>query len=356
MIELIIIGIISVFLSLPWHKKPNTGLKISFAFIFIFLGLRYNFGRDYEAYFKGFIEINTNASITLYDYILLAEPGWYLLNKLFQPVGFYGMTLFFALFNSFAYYKFIKRYVPTNYYWLAVFLYIFSTGLLLTQASAMRQTLAINLFLMGIPFIENKSPIKYFLCLIVAASIHQSALILLPIYILSIANWKINNIVGIIIFSTYIILNVFGKLVLPNLNQFIFIYFNRYNEYTLVDNEIKFGTGLGFIYTSLIFFFVILLEKRQNKVSSLLFKISILYFIIVALSMVSPLIGRVGMYFQTILIIAVVPLILISINRKKLRFIFLLSFFIYTIYDFYNFFNDPYIYKYYGTYHTFFSS
>ena len=67
---------------------------------------------------------------------------------------------------------------------------------MLIQASAMRQTVAINLFLLAIPYIYNKDPVRYALCIGIAYFFHSSALILLPLFFLSYINWTINKISG----------------------------------------------------------------------------------------------------------------------------------------------------------------
>lgn len=356
MIVVIILGLLSVFVNLLKFKNPETGLKISFGFIFLFLGLRYNFGRDYESYFRGFIEINKYRSINLRDYGSVLEPSWFILCRICKPIGFFGLTILLAIFNSVVYYLFIKRFVPYRLYWLAILLYVFSEGLMIVQSSAIRQTIAINIFFISIFYLQKKAFLKYVACIFLASTFHISALILSPIYLFLIPKWRISKKVGIILFVVYVSLFIFGSLLLPNINEFIANYFPRYSEYTLIEGDQQYGSGIGILFSSFVLLLILRLEKYQNNDSSILFKIAFLNYIIIALSMVSPMIGRVGMYFQPILIVAVYPLLVTSIKVKQIKIAFILLILLYTGFNFVRFFNTPYLFKYYGVYQTFFSA
>ena len=201
---------------LAQYKNQAYLLKVSFFLIFLFLALRYNFGNAYKIYLEDFLVINSYQLIDYSDESLYYERGWLFLYRLFQPLGFFALIAVLAAFNCFVYYHLIKKYVLPGYYWFAVFLYVFTLGFMLVHCTAMRQSLAIALFLFSIDYIHKKDAIRYFLCIGLASLFHSSALVLLPVYLLCIFDWKINRPLAIIFFVTYII-NI--KLYFPHLKS-----------------------------------------------------------------------------------------------------------------------------------------
>jgi len=100
MIATIILGIFAVsFAFLAKYKNFRYGLEISFFLIFLFLALRYNFGNDYQSYFRCFNEITNSSKIDLnyMQYGRVIEPGWIILCWLFKPFGFYWLIAFHSL-------------------------------------------------------------------------------------------------------------------------------------------------------------------------------------------------------------------------------------------------------------------
>lgn len=265
MIITIIVGIIAVLFGwLAKFKNAKFGLGLSFGFIFLFLALRYNFGNDYKGYLDGFLEINRYSAINLFDKALPYEPGWIALCRLFRPIGFFGMTAILALFNCFVYYRFIKNFVPVRYYWLAVFLYIFSAGLMLTHSSAMRQSVAINIFLYSLPYLYKKKALGYFLCIGVASLFHTAALILVPIFLVGVFNWEINKTTAAAVFAVFIVLFVYGKVLMPIMTQIVSDKFERYEVY-LQSGAAELTTGLGLLFLSIILILALYYAKFQEK-------------------------------------------------------------------------------------------
>ncbi len=353
MIATTIMGALAVlFAYLAKYKNAQFSLKISFSLIFIFLALRYNFGNDYEGYLRGFIEVNHVAQIDYFNNSFHFEPGWLFLCRLFKPIGFFGMTAVLALFNCAVYYRFIKKFVPIKYYWLAVFLYIFSPEFMLIHASAMRQSLAISIFIFSLDYLYRKDAIRYFLCIGIAWFFHSSALILFPIYFLSYSNWKMNKkttvILVTIFISLFMVLNSIGSF----LNKFIATYFNQYEIY---QDKGVIGTGLGVIYLSILFILVLHFENSQNKETSLIFRIAIISFLFIPLSLPIQLIGRVAMYFTPATIITY-PIIQMSLKKSNYKTIFIVSLISMTIFNYIQFFLSEINRNYYGTYHTIFTS
>ena len=355
MIITIIVGIIAVLFGwLAKFKNVRFGLWISFAFIFLFLALRYNFGNDYKEYLDRFLEINRYSSINFFDKTFNFEPGWIALCRLFRPVGFFGMTAVLAMLNCFIYYRFIKNYVPVRYYWLAIFLYVFSSGFMLTHASAMRQSLTINIFLFSLPYIYNKKALRYLLCISLAMLFHTAAIILAPIYLLGVFNWKINKVTATAIYSVFILLFIYGKAFMPIINQVVSDKFKRYEAY-LQSGASELTTGLGVLFLSIILILALYYAQFQNKEYTLLFKLFILGMMFIPLSFMLIMLGRIEMYFAPIGI-TILPIIVSDIKNRLTRVTLVVFIICFTLYGFIQFYKSPIWHDAFITYQTIFSA
>lgn len=356
MIVVILLGLFAMFFALmEGTGQIKYGLKISFGLIFIFLALRYNYGSDYPEYLNLFRKINQNTGISVFDDYWKVEAGWIILNRLCAPLGFFGMTAILALLNCYIYYSFIKKYVPSKYYWLSIFLYIFNTSFLLIHSTAMRQSVAIGLFIFSLDYLYNKKALRYFLCIATASLFHLSALTLIPLILLGIFNWKMNKKFGIILFSVLLSLFILGKLLLPFINNFISLYFIKFIVYDTVITQTKSGSGLGFLFQIFLFSLTLYYALSQENENSLLFKIALIAFFFIPLTFIMSMIDRIQMYFITIAI-AVYPIIFSNIKVTLYKYSILFLLILYTLYDFSLFFESPVWKDSFSTYHTILSS
>jgi len=354
MIITTIMGILAVFFAYLVNKNVKNGLRISFSIIFIFLGLRYNFGNDYQAYLNSFIGINSYNRIDFFDETVRLEPGWVFLCRLFKPLGFFIFVIALALINCIIYYHFIKKYVPVKYYWLAVFLYIFNPEFMLVHTSAMRQSVSIGLFIFSLDYLFKKDAIRYFLCVGIAWLFHSSSLILIPVFFLRLLKWKINKAYIPIYISILILLFIFGNFFQLYLNQFVNNYFLQYEIYHDIGGS-GIGTGLGLLYLSIPFTLLLYYESFQKKEISLLFKISIFSFVFVPLSLMLLIITRIGMFFLPSTIIAY-PIIQSSLKKPNSKTIFFVSLIFMTLYNYFQFFQSATYKTHFATYQTVFSA
>lgn len=353
MIATIILGILSVlFAYLAKHKNTQWGLKVSFTLIFLFLALRYNFGNDYKTYLNMFIKISQYNQSNLFNLLLAIEPGWIYLNWLFRTLGFFAMTAVLALFSCAIYYRFITKHVPVRYYWFAVFLYIFYPGFMITHSSAMRQSIAIMLFVFSLDYLYKKSAIRYFLCIGLASLFHFSALILVPAYLLVFLNRKIRVLYGGIFVSIYVSIFLFGRSLSPYIKLLIHNFFEKYEFY---QDPGVINTGLSLLYYSILFILVLYFESNQNREIALIFKIAIVSFLIIPLPLIIEMAGRLGMYFAPATIV-VYPIIVMNIEKPISKTIFISMLLVVTIYQFFQFFYSETYQSYFGIYQTIFSS
>jgi len=348
-----IFNISVIFYAYLARQKPTEfWLKGSFVLIFLFLALRYDYGNDYGAYLKTFQEINRISSIDFFDKYWRFEPGWIFLCRLFKPLGFFAMTAALALFTCIVYYRFIKKYVPQNYYWLAVFCYVFNPRFMLVHSSAMRQSLAIAIFVYSIDYIYKKDILCYCLCVVLASLFHSSALILLPVYFIGLFNYKIGKIMATSLFSSFLLAFVFVKSFLPNINQFINVFFEKYEVY---EGGAEIGTGLGLFLYGYLLLLILFYDRFQTEESSVLFKIAIISFFVIPLGLSISMIGRIGMYFQPATI-AVFPIIFCGMKNKIQKTLSQSVLILIYLYSFYDFFHTDVWKVAFGTYKTIFSA
>lgn len=351
MTDTIILSCITVLLSYTAkYKYFKYNLELTFILIILFLGFRYQFGNDYNSYLQGFIEINKYLNIDIFDKNLHFEPGWIVICRLFKYIGFEYLILFTTIINCFALYRIIKKYLTPKLYWLSIFIYVFNPDLMLIQASTIRQTLALSIFIFSTDYIYKNTFIYIFLILL-ASSIHSSAYLLLPLFIIRFIKLdRLNNCYLFIIYITCILFN-------HQISLFANNFFNdNFERYTIYENTIgELNSGLGLILST-IFFIVIIITKKKNiyRKESIVYNLSILYYLILPIGISIMMISRLNMYFQIFLIITI-P---ISIQYIKINFIkYILIFMIIssTIYSYQSFFKSPIYSKHYTVYKTIFS-
>jgi len=354
LITTIILGVFSIlFAYLAKFGNFNWGLKVSFVLIFLFLAFRYAFGNDYNTYLDIFNDISIESNVDYSSFIdQTFEPGWLFLNWLFRNLGFFTMNILLALISCLVYYRFIKKYVPAQYYWFAIFIYIFNPNLMLIHSSAMRQSVAILLIVFSLEYFYKKDFIRYFICVVIASLFHYSALILLPVFLLTYLNKEIGKKSGGIIFALYILLFVFGDKLIPYFSQFVSQFFEKYDYYQ--DKGIV-NSGLGFLFYSLTFILVLYTEKFQNREVALIFKLCFIYFLIMPLGIIIEMTGRFGMYFAVTTII-VYPNIINCLKSSVQKYTFAIIIILFTVLQFGQFFYSDIYHEYYINYQTVFSA
>jgi len=380
LITVVAVGVMAViFAYLARIKKLRFCLKISFFIIFLFLALRYNYGSDYNNYLDMFLEINQlnmgfesikdiwmNSMLfniflpgnnEMQMGVLAIEPGWFILCLLFRPLGFFAMIAFLALFNCIVYYYFIKKYVPSAYYWLAVFLYVFTPSMMLIQSSAMRQSVAISIFLLSINYIYKKDFLRYALLIFLATLFHFSAIILLPVYLLSMLRFKTNTPIAIGVFLLFLTLFLLQGLLSQIVSFFIGSFFPKYEIYQEAGTL---GSRLGIAFNALIMFLILIFDRYQNDEVSSRFKIAILGKFITPFTFIMMM-GRLYFYFDPNLF-AVYPYILIKADKVLpeypflFKYVFVLALISSTLFLFWDFFNPDTWTASFITYNTIFSS
>jgi transmembrane protein EpsG len=357
MIGTLIFNIIAVFFAwLESSGRYKHGLKLSLFTVFVFLALRYDFGNDYMNYLDSFSDIN---SYSFFDTTLLStknvEWGWIYLNRIFGPLGFFAMIAVLAAFTSFILFRFIKKYVPSQYYWFAVFLYVFSPYHMLVLSSAMRQAVAVVLFLLAIDFIVQKEVVKYLIIISIATLFHASAGFLFPLFLLGFFKQQIKFRYILIILTLFALTVINYKEFFKPIEIITNEYFQFYSSYIKgADYEVKLGLGFVLqlmIYIVLLFFSQYDTDERNN----VLYRIFVISLLISPIGMVTSMAGRFDFYLLPVMM-AVFPIIFTRIKKADLRLGYICIIILLTIYSFYVFFQADVWKISFGEYRTIFSA
>jgi len=353
MVVVILISTASVFFAwLESSGRYKHGLKIALFLIFLFLALRFNFGNDYMAYLASFHEIKDSGS----DFSDFVKPkyefGWVYLNHLFAPFGFFIMTGFLACLTCIVLYHFIKKYVPSQYYWFAVFLYVFQPYNMLVLSSAMRQAVSVAIFLLAIDFLINRKILFYLILVFFASLFHSSAYFLFPLILLSVFHWKSNIATGLVVIVLFMIPTIWGNFVLEKINIFVSSYFPYYGHY---EKQSVLNTGLGFLLTVFLFLMTIYFTLKIDEENLLFFRLAIISFILIPLSLSVEMVSRINFYLQPALMV-VYPLMMVNIKKSQLKLLFISSLVLITVYQFLGFFQSETWHNSFEVYHTIFSA
>lgn len=160
-----------------YNIKGNYFRKLAILFISLFVSLRYGLGVDYFTYQNAFYNISSG------NFIDKFEPGYILLNFVvgYFGFGFHFMLFIIAVFNYMLLYLSIEYYMD-KYKWVGLFLFLITFDLFIYTLSAIRQSIALSIFLYASRYIVQQNWKKYFLLVLMGALFHLSIIVLLPIY------------------------------------------------------------------------------------------------------------------------------------------------------------------------------
>lgn len=176
---IILIGIPTFLYMIESRFKTEIHLfeKIGIAFLVVFSSLRVNVGVDYKIYLSAF----QNFSQGMFEYDSF-EVGFVLLNRLVIELGgsFHVLLLLIAGINGVFLYLSLKELPKLR--WLALFAYLSYFDLYVYSLAAMRQSIALSIFMFSIKYIKSGNLVKYISFILLATSFHWTAIMMLPFY------------------------------------------------------------------------------------------------------------------------------------------------------------------------------
>lgn len=359
MIESLIIGIIIILIVYPTKsRKFKYGIEAAFIVLATFVALRYNWGNDYAGYLEDFHRINSYLQKSDAYLDTHSELGWIFLNRLFKPIGFFGFTIVLTFFEYYVLYRFVKRYVSKEWYWLALFVFVFNSAFMLVTSSMMRQFLAMTIVLIAIDFIISKKWYIALLIIYLASLFHTSAIVLLPFSFFGFLNFNLSRKRVLVIFCCYLFFYFFSEILFENtLLKFLEIEpLKRYQVYVSYEPIQTGGSGLGVIYFTILLFFLLLNHKNQIPSVGLIFLLYFLSFFFYMFENIAPIAGRLGYYFS-ILQIVVYPWLFKTMKKDIWYYLLFSGLIIIIIHDFIVFFDPEYIWhRWFYNYQTIFNA
>ena len=298
------------------YKKEN-GLRFSFILLALFVGLSDMLG-GYDRYiyselFDGIADItkeggrySDSAIFTLYP----SEIGYIGSNVLisFITSNRYIFILLYTLIIYFLYYFSLKKYCINYPFAMMLFM-----GLMFFFTfTYLRQMVGVGIAWFAIRYVYKKELYKFIICVLVAASFHNSAIILFPLYFLPIKRFSQRSI--IIIMSLCLALGLSGG---PS--ALFRLYGNvtdmQYRTDSYAEQEI--GFRYEYIIEALVFLYFILKNYSlipTTKKNIVLLNTSLGFCAILLLFVLSLNGGRLGWYY---LIGIISTLSLIAKNVKR---------------------------------------
>ncbi len=337
------------------------GMFLGFCIVTFLGAIHYEYGSDYMAYVEIYEDI-INQDFRWVDLIegeLFKEPGWALLNYMFKPFGENGFFIMVALLNilqNVIYYKIIRKYLPIEDWTFGTFIYLFTTTLYLLNFSMMRQGLTVAIFLAICPLIEQRKVLKALLIVLLASTIHSSALIFIPfVFVGYIPMGKYSGIgitgIYILVFALLLISKDFINTILSTAISFS----DTFQDYadTYGDNEVTATFRLGFLLKTIpvILSFVFINSADSDETKKRIVLISSFGILVDITTQIIPLLSRVTIYFMAYSVIAM-PMVYKKIKPYILKIILSTLYVFLNVYVYYTFFTSPTWIDSYSEFHT----
>jgi len=258
------------------------------------------------------------------------EYGWYMLNKIFAPFGFFAFEFFISTIFAISIGLLLETFVSKEYLPYVVLGY-FSSGVFTMTLSAHRQLVVASIFIIAFIYLVNNrvhnlrdlikpNLILYYIIIVSISSIHTSAysLLIIPLLYLIPRN-KISVItIIILIYATMFI----GEKFLPTFLGDIYQSFDRYERMLEVDIEMEKMTYMSlFSYTAQILFMAYAYINKLLPKNQVFILVTSLLTIFLSVSIFSvPQLFRLNTYFGIFSYIAI-SIVGGSLNNAHNRFL-----------------------------------
>jgi len=289
--------------------------KVLIFLLVIFSGFRYRIGWDYDNYVLFFNTIEIGDKYVEQSFILLIE--------IFRWVGLNYQCVF--LFYSF--FTLLFAYIGSKYYvknlLLFVCLYALFPFALFHSMSFIRQGVVITIILYSSKYICMRKIKQYIFFVLLAAFIHSSAIVMLPVYFLGRIKLKLQwHIISILISILFSMFDILNPLILKVLEM---IGLPRYTTYLILGtgSPLSLGNILFYvlIYIFLIFLFLNYRLINKDEKMILILNMCTIMNIFTFLFPFSHALMRVRDFFSIFLIIALVY-VFESIRNILKKFLF----------------------------------
>ncbi len=183
-------------------------------------GLRYGIGFDYVNYPPLFEAIRSLSWGGLISYKY--EIGFSAFSKLLMLISadttFLYCVYAFLMMGIVGYVIWRRSAIP----WLSFFCFV-TLNFFASAMNLLRQTFAAFIFLLALPYLKKRRIIPYMLLVLLAASVHKTALILIPVYF--IARLPVNRYTGALYAGGTLFTFLFSDYIMDFVLQYVFTYY-----------------------------------------------------------------------------------------------------------------------------------
>jgi hypothetical protein len=304
----------------------------SFVFVLFVIigGFRYKVGADWDAY-----ELLFNGVSSIEDIIKSREEKLFMISNfliklIFNSYSFFILTFFLISFS-------LKFYVIKLYskdVFLSLIIYIYGV-LLIYDFNGIRQGMAMSFIMLSIPYILDRSFMKFAFIIIIASFFHISAIVFLPFYFLSKITYSNKKLLFIIILCVLIAIPLRSVIQNSLLYQLFMANesFSHYSTYTDGDNyQINTSIISVALFQRLIIFIMFICAYDAMDINPDLkillrngYFLSIIIFLLLSFS--EQFAARISFNYKLVEII-MVPAILSAISNKYVKILLLIFFLI----------------------------
>lgn len=305
MVHLILIAIVLVAF---FGQKNRLAFPAAMCALGAFAALRFEYASDYFNYLDWYERIHTPGAHLgpdefLYNILNYLCPSYHLVIAITSVVFVYCI------------YRLISKNLPAAYHWMGLLVFLINPYLFLMNLSAIRQSIAMVLFILAIDFAFRRKPIPYALLLVLAIFFHKSAIILFPFYfILNEKPFRRRTVL-------LVLAGVLSLLFIFDLNQIVntvALWFRdaNYLHYSIDSDQ---NTLRATLLTSFYFIYVLgNLNKLEGK--TLVYgKLYLIGTILGVLAFRLSLFTRIQMYFDIFSVIALPAIFLQVQSRGRAR-------------------------------------
>ena len=295
-----------MFSKIAWSNIKNKGLFIFFSIITIILpsliaGFRdTTVGHDIEAYmvplFNNLLFVS-NANELLYYLFLDELDGFFILFNFcitrFTDNIFWAFFIQQVIVLSLVY---ITCYKLRNKLNAPLLFFSYLVFYFCSSMSAARQVFAVAMIFYSFPYIIEKKIYKFLLCIIIAWTMHKSAILGITLYPLSVFCNKSNNNISMAKFTIIIIIGMLGYLYFPAILNFLISYgivpekYTRYIDQTFSTHKIN-------ILLVTLLFFTSTINKGLKAINNEIKIFTIVAFFILLCGVYNDVAQRAALYF-----------------------------------------------------------
>ncbi|QNN65714.1 EpsG family protein [Sphingomonas rhizophila] len=282
-------------------RRPGLGLKLALLAVALLIGLRYRVGGDWRSYVDFLTKVEFRP---LGDVVALSDPGYSVINWLVASAGLeiWAVNLLCGLIFVWGMWRLV-RLQPEP--WLCVLVAV-PYIIIVVAMGYTRQAVALGLLMAALASFQQKRIGQFALLVVIAVTFHRSAIVVLPIGLLSITRNRI--LIGVMLLA--LAASLYSVFVASEVDRLVRNYVT--NPYASQGAAIRVGMSLPPALLFLVFRDRFGFDRDARKLWTNLAITSILTAFVLALTSASTAVDRLALYL--------LPLQMVMLCRLPLAF------------------------------------